>query len=95
MDVTSIFFEYFGCGCECGFEYYGCFGCGCGCGCGWLHPHPHPKLSNFWFRATVVNNRMIKLSKPPHKYQNRLEKHTFISNYYFSLFSHLQSIPIN
>ena len=38
---------------------------------------------------------MIKPSKPPQMYQNRLEKHAFIPNYLFSSFSHLQSIQIN
>ena len=38
---------------------------------------------------------MIKPSNTPHKYQNRWEKHTFISNYLYSSFSHLQSILIN
>ena len=36
MDVTSSFFEYFGCRI---FEYFGYVEYfGCGCGCGWLHP---------------------------------------------------------
>ena len=38
---------------------------------------------------------MIKQSKAIKKYQNRLEKHSFISKYLFSSFSHSQSILIN
>ena len=55
MDVTSSFFEYFGCRI---FEYFGYveyFGCGCGCGCGCSHPHPHPTSSLLWLRPTVTN----------------------------------------
>ena len=61
MDVTSSFFEYFGCRI---FEYFGYVEY-FGCGCGWLHPHPHPTSSLLWMWVTVCNGdpHLITISK--------------------------------